>query len=329
MCWNTQGLYKCGKCPECLGERRTSWSLRLISEHRKTPCFSALLTYDNYNVPLVTDDSISYMSLSKRDVQLFLKRLRHEKGFEKFKYFIAGEYSPEKLRPHYHCLFFGFDKTMEKSKIISTLQKTWRKGFVGSRSNWIKDDAQIHYVTSYIINLFDWKKDDVRELPFNLISKGLSMTCSWLSEIRNENYKHVGFEYVGNGNYVFHSPLVWNPDKKDFDLDDDFVFNIDTVQIQQTHFNPRTKKTTIGKVQSFPMPRVWKDRYLTSAEKDIINVLKHIKAYKRQTEYVKKYGEYDKNSNLPMWKLKKINDWKHKKKNKKDKLLSNPDMYLL
>lgn len=44
-------------------------------------------------------------TLSKTDVQKFLKRLRKNYG-KKVRYFICGEYGPKSFKPHYHILFF-------------------------------------------------------------------------------------------------------------------------------------------------------------------------------------------------------------------------------
>lgn len=49
-----------------------------------------------------------YGSLRKRDFQLFMKRLRKEIAPRKVRYFHAGEYGDDSLRPHYHTLFFGW-----------------------------------------------------------------------------------------------------------------------------------------------------------------------------------------------------------------------------
>lgn len=59
------------------------------------------LTYDERHVP---KDG----SLSKRDHQLFLKKLRQRLLPVRVRYYLAGEYGEENGRPHYHFLLFGF-----------------------------------------------------------------------------------------------------------------------------------------------------------------------------------------------------------------------------
>mgnify|MGYP000713034410 CR=1 FL=1 len=62
------------------------------------------LTYDDAHLP-------ADRSLSKRDLQLFLKRLRKQeaKSGRRFRYYGVGEYGGRSGRPHYHLCMFGFD----------------------------------------------------------------------------------------------------------------------------------------------------------------------------------------------------------------------------
>lgn len=73
------------------------------------------LTYRNENLP-------NNSSLSKRDLQLFFKRLRKFKG--KFRYFASGEYGENYGRPHYHAILFGIALTEAE------LDYVWGKGRV-------------------------------------------------------------------------------------------------------------------------------------------------------------------------------------------------------
>ncbi|UDN67885.1 replication initiator protein [robinz microvirus RP_171] len=60
--------------------------------------FFFTLTYDNEHLP-------SGEELSKRDIQLFIKRLR--KRNQGIRYFAIGEYGTEFGRPHYHAVIFN------------------------------------------------------------------------------------------------------------------------------------------------------------------------------------------------------------------------------
>lgn len=96
------------------------------------------------------------MSLRKKDIQDFMKRLRWlKKGHSEWinprtnkkerpiRYFCCGEYGPKGGRPHYHMAIFNWEPTdlklykqkKVKDKLISSfqsqeLQKIWGKGFV-------------------------------------------------------------------------------------------------------------------------------------------------------------------------------------------------------
>lgn len=66
---------------------------------------------DLFEYQLKVDRSGCIPYLRKRDIQLFVKRLRSSFDYElqrhaEVRYFICGEYGPEHYRPHYHCLFF-------------------------------------------------------------------------------------------------------------------------------------------------------------------------------------------------------------------------------
>lgn len=77
-------------------------------------------------------------SLSKLDLQLFHKRLRHH--FGPFRYLACGEYGEEGRRPHYHGVYFGLDvpdkvpfsrsKSGELQYRSETLTSIWGHGEV-------------------------------------------------------------------------------------------------------------------------------------------------------------------------------------------------------
>jgi len=106
----------------------------------------ATLTYSDENLP---DDR----SVSPREVQLFIKRLRF--GYPvKFRYFAVGEYGEESGRPHYHLALFGYRGceygiTRKRSHCClpcSRVQKAWPFGHV-LLGQLTKDSAQ--YIAGY------------------------------------------------------------------------------------------------------------------------------------------------------------------------------------
>lgn len=91
-------IVRCGGCIECLRETSEEWAYRIMLEKRshKDCCF-VTLTYAE------TDGN-----LHKRDLQLFIKRLRKKISPVKVRYFACGEYGEKGHRPHYHLIIFGW-----------------------------------------------------------------------------------------------------------------------------------------------------------------------------------------------------------------------------
>ena len=79
-------------------------------------------------------------NLHRRDIQLFIKRLRKYIEPQKVRYFYAGEYGGKNNRPHYHIMLFGWrpddlrEHCRTKRGNISyksdLLTRLWKHGFV-------------------------------------------------------------------------------------------------------------------------------------------------------------------------------------------------------
>ncbi|QXP45033.1 replication initiator protein [Microvirus mar8] len=123
----------CGKCLECVQQHSTEWAFRIADEckfHDKN-CFITL-TYNDDNLPC--DGSVS-----RREIQLFMKRLRKAVQPLQIRFFACGEYGKLKLRPHYHIIVFGWqpedlffwqkDKKGNCLYRSPKLEKLWSKGF--------------------------------------------------------------------------------------------------------------------------------------------------------------------------------------------------------
>lgn len=88
----------CGQCIGCRMRRASDWALRIMHEASLWPdsCF-VTLTYERDALP-------PHGSLCHEDYQLFMKRLRKQRG--KVRFYMCGEYGEDNFRPHYHaCLF--------------------------------------------------------------------------------------------------------------------------------------------------------------------------------------------------------------------------------
>lgn len=133
----------CGKCIGCKLDHSREWVARLLMEYEtNNECYFLTLTYDDEHCP---------PSLRKRDIQLFIKRLRSKFDFLNIKYFICGEYGTSTFRPHYHAIIFGID-------------------FFNSWFHIKKYDSKGHYFSDNVNNL--WSHGYVVIAPANAANIG-------------------------------------------------------------------------------------------------------------------------------------------------------------
>lgn len=106
------------------------------------------LTYDDEHLP--KDGSVSI-----RDMQLFIKRLRKQ-GY-KFRYYLVGEYGDQTYRPHYHLALFGFPQCfrgqtdLRKSvccKTCSSIKSAWQSQ--GAIQVAFLEPASASYIAGYV-----------------------------------------------------------------------------------------------------------------------------------------------------------------------------------
>lgn len=128
--WPDAKLVSCGQCMECRLAHSRQWADRMMLElEEQKKAIFLTLTYDNKHMPVSEYESVvcidmlprspneillngeylipKYGSLRKRDIQLFLKRLRKQFPDVKLRYYCAGEYGDKTLRPHYHMILYG------------------------------------------------------------------------------------------------------------------------------------------------------------------------------------------------------------------------------
>lgn len=119
----TGEVVPCGKCPICKANERQEWVFRLKQE-AKVSNYSLFitLTYDDEHVP-------DGLNVNKRDVQLFLKRLRKNFASGELRYYIVSEYGDHTFRPHYHGLLFFRDKPLNEAKLFDIITNSWQNGF--------------------------------------------------------------------------------------------------------------------------------------------------------------------------------------------------------
>lgn len=79
-------------------------------ERVSTSAHFVTLTYNSTHIPISVN---GFMTLRKKDLQLYWKRLRklHPDGV-KIKYYACGEYGEKRSRPHYHAIVFNADERL-------------------------------------------------------------------------------------------------------------------------------------------------------------------------------------------------------------------------
>ena len=110
----------CGHCLACKIAKSREWASRIIHEmvYYERSVFLTL-TFSEDELP-------DPPSIHKRELQLFLKRLRRNYPNKGIRYFACGEYGDGKgvrdINPHYHAILFGIGRSDYEREII---RKAW------------------------------------------------------------------------------------------------------------------------------------------------------------------------------------------------------------
>jgi len=135
-------LVACAYCPGCRSKRSASWAVRLSDEEREWDRASFVtLTISDRVLFRCWNNPPNPARLSRRDLQLFFKRLR--KAGYRVKYYAVGEYGEKFARAHYHLVLFGAD-----SRDRVALEAAWPWGNVDIGR---VEPASIRYVTGYVM----------------------------------------------------------------------------------------------------------------------------------------------------------------------------------
>lgn len=173
-------LIPCGKCIGCRLSYARQWADRCMLELQyHDSAYFVTLTYNDVHVPKSfygdpdTGLAQPVLTLCRRDVQLFFKRLRRVKPNDSIRYFGCAEYGPNTFRPHYHVIIFGLhldDLKLKRQDVdgkvnawtSDTLQAAWSERPFGNYSP-ILDSlgdvecsdvtwAACNYTARYIVN---------------------------------------------------------------------------------------------------------------------------------------------------------------------------------
>ena len=167
----------CGRCRPCRINRAQEWADRMIHE--------ASQHEHNAFITLTYDDDFLQEEITKREAQLFLKRLRQHIA-KPIRYFLAGEYGEETGRAHYHAAIFNFEtcgkcrvctklyrlrgKTPEEGTDCYALEQAWPYGRIDAGT---VEPASARYIADYLQKDTRPETYGHRQPPFSLKSQGL------------------------------------------------------------------------------------------------------------------------------------------------------------
>lgn len=162
----------CGKCAECIAQKRAEWSLRSQVEfdyclRNGGYVYFDTLTYNNDNIPRFR----GHACFQRKHIQDFLKRVRkrivkdHKIMQRAFRYFYVSEYGHNYKRPHYHILFF-VSSGVPYNDLKRYIKEEWKFGFTDLTSVKLpfKGIVQTRFCCDYVAKYVTKPDDYVNEL---------------------------------------------------------------------------------------------------------------------------------------------------------------------
>lgn len=164
----------CGKCAFCIKKRIDGWCVRLRHEmEASSSAFFITLTYAIEPQGHDHEDCInSHLDheLCKRDLTLFIKRLRKEN--EGIRYYAIGEYGGQFGRPHYHLILFNLVD-------LQLITDNWKLGHIkGDRLTL----GRIRYVVQYMAAIQDVKH---KQPPFAVMSRNPGIGSVYIDKMKH------------------------------------------------------------------------------------------------------------------------------------------------
>lgn len=251
-------MIPCGHCIGCKLDYSRYWADRMMLE--LDVCKKGIfitLTYDNEHAHWTQFDENNmpmFATLDKRDCQLFMKNLRERFNGIKIRFYLAGEYGPSTLRPHYHAILFGIDrddigdcKEFGKNELGQKYYKSdrlasiWKNGYVLlSDVSW----KTCAYVARYVTKKLNGKLDNTyaeRNVfkEFALMSRKPGIGKPYLDahpDCMDYSYINIGTEEEGKKitipKYFLKKLELENPEKYDKIVSDRKKFANDSMMLQ-------------------------------------------------------------------------------------------------
>lgn len=227
----------CGHCLGCRQQQSKEWASRLIMEMQyHDSAYFCTFTYDDSHLHTVFyyDDNTGEVdwnpTLNKRDIQLFIKRLRKCYADDKIRYYLAGEYGETTKRPHYHAIIYGLhcddlikcgrSETGNTYFTSKTIEKLWSNGFVSIEP---ANYATCKYTASYVTKKLGIKPNDYYNKlgiipPFSLSSRKPGIGLQYLLDHENEFFdlEELRIPMV-DGSYKVTMPRYFKKKLRDYD----------------------------------------------------------------------------------------------------------------
>ena len=204
----------CGKCAICMSNRKQEWIFRLKQE-LDVSCAAVFVTlsYDDLHLPFrdkegnyyrlsdtpLYNEEEAHQSLCKRDIQLFMKRLRKQTDAMISKYqaknlvcpigmprfYLVGEYGGKHQRPHYHAILFNIPHwpvgSYDPYLFIGNI---WHQGNISIGP---VNGRVLNYVVSYM-DLKKEKPHEFSEDQFCLMSRRPGIGANYLEKSHIKSY---------------------------------------------------------------------------------------------------------------------------------------------
>ncbi|WGL31397.1 replication initiator protein [Dipodfec virus UOA04_Rod_1017] len=251
--------------------RRSQWKKRLYAEWKYNPgsTFFVTLTYEDSHVPVEFDDQgiPLHYTTSKRDVQLFWKRVRKNYGDDvgALRYFIVSEFGDDLGRPHYHALIFTENK-VTVDFMRSIILDCWHKGYIID-VQYLKGRGGIGYVVDYI------QKNTSSSGTFALMSRRPG----------------IGYKYIEK-HKSFHTPCC---DVDPFDLTPAEYREFAKMLESRKYFRIGVFTSRTGEIVKPSLPRFFSEKLYSHRErKEILDFqLNELTQSIKQMSYIE-YNEY-------------------------------------
>ncbi|QCS36682.1 replication initiator protein [Capybara microvirus Cap3_SP_612] len=241
----------CGRCLACRVNYTRQWTQRLLAEsyHSKNAYFLTL-TYEDSCLPRDDNDN---PCVCKRDIQLFIKRLRKHYPDSNIRYFLGSEYGEETLRPHYHAIFYNLPDELifqpqsaggdqwhyhDKSQhmINRKINDYWQKGF-------IEIDPINRQRAEYCAKYFVFRKDVEQILVpnFNLMSRKPGIGYQRIDEIKDKvRYYNLNGMLTDKGTYCaiprYYKDKIYSKEERE-ELFNRYLNMRCTLSIEEIEFN--------------------------------------------------------------------------------------------